>query len=84
MDENGLGFNLNRGFHRSVHCHFIYYCRLYSVSYTHLDVYKRQSESSYQNAVIYAKDRLQMRSLTGPKNPTGPADPIIVLSLIHI
>lgn len=37
-----------------------------------------QSESSYQNAVIYAKDRLQMRSLTGPKNPSGPADPIIV------
>lgn len=26
----------------------------------------------------YAKDRLAMRSLTGPKNPSGPADPIIV------
>jgi hypothetical protein len=37
-----------------------------------------QSEVAYQNAVIYAKDRLQMRSLTGPKNPGGPADPIIV------
>ncbi len=36
------------------------------------------SEVSYQNAVDYAKDRLQMRSLTGPKNPDGPADPIIV------
>ncbi|WND03946.1 acyl-CoA dehydrogenase C-terminal domain-containing protein [Temperatibacter marinus] len=36
------------------------------------------SEVSYQNALDYAKDRLQMRSLTGPKNPEGPADPIIV------
>lgn len=33
---------------------------------------------SYQIAVDYAKDRLQMRSLTGKKNPDGPADPIIV------
>jgi len=37
-----------------------------------------QSEVSYQNAVTYAKDRLQGRSLTGKKNPDGPADPIIV------
>jgi len=37
-----------------------------------------QSEAAYQNAVIYAKDRLQGRSLTGPKNEDGPADPIIV------
>ncbi len=37
-----------------------------------------QSEVSYQNAVAYAKDRLQGRSLTGKKNPDGPADPIIV------
>lgn len=37
-----------------------------------------QSEVAYQNAVAYAKDRLQMRSLTGAKNPDGPADPIIV------
>ena len=36
------------------------------------------SEVAYQNAVIYAKDRLQGRSLTGPKNDNGPADPIIV------
>ncbi len=35
-------------------------------------------EISYQNARTYAKDRLQMRSLTGPKNPDQPADPIIV------
>lgn len=37
-----------------------------------------QSEVAYQNAVAYAKDRLQGRSLTGPKNPDKPADPIIV------
>ena len=37
-----------------------------------------QSEVSYQNAVTYAKDRLQGRSLTGPKFPDQPADPIIV------
>ncbi len=37
-----------------------------------------QSEASYQNAVTYAKERIQGRSLTGPKNADGPADPIIV------
>ncbi|MCL4148116.1 UNVERIFIED_CONTAM: hypothetical protein GTU68_063566 [Idotea baltica] len=37
-----------------------------------------QSEVAYQNAVTYAKDRLQGRSLTGPKSPDKPADPIIV------
>lgn len=37
-----------------------------------------QSELAYQNALTYAKDRLQGRSLTGVKNPNGPADPIIV------
>ena len=36
------------------------------------------SEVAYQNAVTYAKERLQGRSLTGPKNPDKPADPIIV------
>lgn len=35
-------------------------------------------EASYQNALRYAKDRLAMRSLSGKKNPDGPADPIIV------
>jgi alkylation response protein AidB-like acyl-CoA dehydrogenase len=34
--------------------------------------------AAYQAAVDFAKDRLQGRSLTGPKNPDGPADPIIV------
>ncbi|MFO1017530.1 MAG: acyl-CoA dehydrogenase C-terminal domain-containing protein [Hyphomonadaceae bacterium] len=37
-----------------------------------------QSEVAYQNGVAYAKDRLQGRSITGAKNPGGPADPIIV------
>jgi acyl-CoA dehydrogenase len=37
-----------------------------------------QSEVAYQNAVAYARDRLQGRSLTGPKAPDKPADPIIV------
>ena len=36
------------------------------------------AEASFQGALAYAKDRLQMRSLSGPKNPEGPADPIIV------
>ncbi|MGY2047414.1 acyl-CoA dehydrogenase C-terminal domain-containing protein [Methylobacterium sp. JK268] len=36
------------------------------------------SEVAYQNAVAYAKDRLQGRALTGPKAPEKPADPIIV------
>jgi hypothetical protein len=36
------------------------------------------SEIAYQNAAAYAKDRLQGRSLTGPKFPEKPADPIIV------
>jgi len=36
------------------------------------------AELSYQGALDYARDRLSMRSLTGPKNPDGPADPIIV------
>ena len=37
-----------------------------------------QAEAAYQNAVIYAKDRLQGRDVTGAKNPDGPADPLIV------
>ena len=36
------------------------------------------AEIAYQNALSYAKDRLQGRSLTGEKNVGGPADPIIV------
>ncbi|RLL71402.1 acyl-CoA dehydrogenase C-terminal domain-containing protein [Paenirhodobacter hankyongi] len=36
------------------------------------------AEAAYQNAVIYAKDRLQGRAVTGIANPTGPADPLIV------
>ncbi|UZD91594.1 acyl-CoA dehydrogenase C-terminal domain-containing protein [Cognatishimia activa] len=37
-----------------------------------------QAEGAYQNAVAYAKDRLQGRDVTGAKNPDGPADPLIV------
>jgi alkylation response protein AidB-like acyl-CoA dehydrogenase len=36
------------------------------------------NEIAYQSAVAYAKERLQGRSLSGVKNPDGPADPIIV------
>ncbi|MCY4046030.1 MAG: acyl-CoA dehydrogenase C-terminal domain-containing protein [Cellvibrionales bacterium] len=36
------------------------------------------AEASFQGALAYAKERLAMRALTGPKNPDGPADPIIV------
>ncbi len=36
------------------------------------------SEVAYQNAASYAKERLAGRSLTGPKHPDLPADPIIV------
>jgi alkylation response protein AidB-like acyl-CoA dehydrogenase len=36
------------------------------------------AETAYQNGLAYAKDRLQMRSLTGTKYPDKPADPIIV------
>jgi alkylation response protein AidB-like acyl-CoA dehydrogenase len=36
------------------------------------------TEVAYQNAAAYAKDRIQMRSLSGPKAPDRAADPIIV------
>jgi alkylation response protein AidB-like acyl-CoA dehydrogenase len=36
------------------------------------------AEAAYQNALAYAKDRLQGRDVTGVKNPSGPADPLIV------
>ncbi len=36
------------------------------------------TEIAYQNSLVYAKERLQMRSLTGPKAPEKAADPIIV------
>jgi alkylation response protein AidB-like acyl-CoA dehydrogenase len=37
-----------------------------------------QSEVAYQNAVIYAKERLQGRAVSGVKYPDKAADPIIV------
>jgi alkylation response protein AidB-like acyl-CoA dehydrogenase len=36
------------------------------------------AEVALQGALPYARERLQMRSLSGAKNPAGPADPIIV------
>jgi len=36
------------------------------------------TEVAYQNALAYAKDRIQMRSLSGPKAKDKAADPIIV------
>ena len=37
-----------------------------------------QAEIAYQNALAYAKDRIQGRDLKGPKNPEEEADPLIV------
>ena len=37
-----------------------------------------QSEVAYQNAAIYAKERLQGRAISGAKYPDKPADPIVV------
>jgi len=37
-----------------------------------------QAEAAYQNALAYAKDRLQGRAVTGPENPDEAADPLIV------
>jgi hypothetical protein len=36
------------------------------------------TQVAYENAVTYAKDRVQMRALSGVKRPDLPADPIIV------
>jgi hypothetical protein len=36
------------------------------------------SEVAYQNAAVYAKERLQGRAISGAKFPDQPADPIIV------
>lgn len=36
------------------------------------------SQAAYQGALDYARERLQSRSLSGPKYPDKPADPIIV------
>jgi alkylation response protein AidB-like acyl-CoA dehydrogenase len=37
-----------------------------------------QADAAYQAAAAFARERLQGRALSGPKNPDGPADPIIV------
>ncbi|WP_075187369.1 acyl-CoA dehydrogenase C-terminal domain-containing protein [Teredinibacter haidensis] len=36
------------------------------------------AELGYQKSLVYTRERLQMRALSGAKNPDGPADPIIV------
>ncbi len=36
------------------------------------------TDVAYQNALAYAKDRIQSRSLTGPKAKDKPADPLLV------
>ncbi|MBS0463979.1 MAG: acyl-CoA dehydrogenase C-terminal domain-containing protein [Proteobacteria bacterium] len=36
------------------------------------------ADRAFQNALAYARERLQMRSLSGAKYPDKPADPIIV------
>jgi len=36
------------------------------------------AEAGFQGGLRYARERLAMRALSGPKNPNGPADPIIV------
>ena len=36
------------------------------------------AEAAYQNAVAYARARIQGRALTGAKNPAAAADPILV------
>ena len=35
------------------------------------------AEMAFQESLAFARERLQGRSLTGPTNPDGPADPII-------
>ncbi len=35
-------------------------------------------DRAFQNALAYSRDRLQSRSLSGPKAPDKPADPLIV------
>jgi len=37
-----------------------------------------QAAVAYENALAYARDRLQGRAVTGVENPDGPADPLIV------
>ena len=36
------------------------------------------ASGAYQNALAYAKERLQGRAVGAPENPDGPADPLIV------
>jgi alkylation response protein AidB-like acyl-CoA dehydrogenase len=37
-----------------------------------------QASVAYQNALSYARERLQGRDVVAPQNPAGPADPLLV------
>jgi alkylation response protein AidB-like acyl-CoA dehydrogenase len=75
-----INFDSAKGFligqeNRGLHCMFTF------MNAARLGVAMEGSaaaEASFQGALAYAKDRLQMRSISGVKNPDGPADPIIV------
>jgi alkylation response protein AidB-like acyl-CoA dehydrogenase len=75
-----INFDSAKGFligqeNRGLHCMFTF------MNAARLGVAMEGSaaaEASFQGSLAYAKDRLQMRSISGVKNPDGPADPIIV------
>jgi len=72
--DNAKGFLIGE-VNRGLHCMFTF------MNSARLGVAMEGSaaaEASFQGALAYAKDRLQMRSISGVKNPEGPADPIIV------
>lgn len=75
-----LNFDAARGFligppNRGLHCMFTFMntARLGTAIQG-----LAHAELGYQQSLAYAKERLQMRSLSGVKNPNAPADPIIV------
>lgn len=75
-----INFDSAKGFligqeNRGLHCMFTF------MNAARLGVAMEGSaaaEAAFQGSLAYAKDRLQMRSISGVKNPDGPADPIIV------
>jgi len=72
--DNAKGFLIGE-VNRGLHCMFTF------MNAARLGVAMEGSaaaEASFQGALTYAKDRLQMRSISGIKNPEGPADAIIV------
>jgi alkylation response protein AidB-like acyl-CoA dehydrogenase len=72
--DNAKGFLIGQE-NRGLHCMFTF------MNAARLGVAMEGSaaaEAAFQGSLAYAKDRLQMRSISGVKNPDGPADPIIV------